>query len=127
MARTDVNREGKLAGGQGSRRLRSFVYRHRKATGLGAILGVGLVVFVLVWFQPQKAFLNTTVNETLPLGEPSASTGPSGSATGPGSVQAILARGRFRSLEHHTGGRALLVRLANGALILRFENLDTLN
>lgn len=127
MAKTDVNREGKLAAGHGSRRLRSFVHRHRKATGIGAILGVGFVVFVLVWFQPQKAFFNTTVNETLPVGRPSDSTGPIGSAPAPESARSILASGQFRSLEHRTAGRALLVRLADSTLILRLESLDTLN
>jgi len=94
---------------------------------LGAVLGVAFVLFVLVWFQPQQAFLNRTVNETLPVGQPSASTGPSGSQAPPDSVEATLASGRFRSLEHHTAGRALLVRLADGTVILRFESLDTLN
>lgn len=118
-------RSGERAGMQ--RRLRSFVGRHRKATVTAAILIVGLVVFVLVWFQPQQALLNRTVNETLPVGKPSASIGPGGPATGLGSAQAILAGGRFRSLEHHTAGRALLVKLSDGRVFLRFEHLDTLN
>jgi len=127
VARTDVNRGGKIVAGHGSGRLRSFIHRHRKASVLGAVLGVAFVLFVLVWFQPQQAFLNRTVNETLPVGQPSASTGPSGSQAPPDSVEATLASGRFRSLEHHTAGRALLVRLADGTVILRFESLDTLN
>jgi hypothetical protein len=31
-----------------------------------AFIGVGLIAFVLVWFQPQKLFLNKTVNEPVP-------------------------------------------------------------
>ena len=31
-----------------------------------AFTGVGLIIFVLLWFQPQKLFLNKTVNEPVP-------------------------------------------------------------
>jgi hypothetical protein len=89
---------------------------------------MGLMIFVLVWFQPQQALLNTTVDETLPGGVPASSPTP-GAATSPtGSGQSsVLASGRFRSLEHETTGRALLVKLADGRVVLRFEDLDTLN
>ncbi|HEV8420604.1 MAG TPA: DM13 domain-containing protein, partial [Actinomycetota bacterium] len=127
VARSDVKdqTDGRVAR---QRSLRTFAGRHRKATITAAILLVGLVVFVLVWFQPQQAFLNTTVEETLPSAGPAASPSPGGSTSSPGSGQSsVLASGRFRSLEHDTSGRALLVRLADGRVLLRFEDLDTLN
>jgi hypothetical protein len=75
-----------------------------------APIGAGLVIFVLLWFQPQKLFLNKTVNdpvpgviETAPAGEanrnPTADQSPS-----PG-LQ-VVRSGSFRSLEHPTTGKA---------------------
>jgi hypothetical protein len=107
---------------------RSLLKRHRRATIIGAVLLVGLVVFVLVWFQPQQAFLNTTVQEALPSARAAAPPSPGGPTASPRSAEStVLAGGRFRSLEHETTGRAQLVRLADGRVLLRFEDLDTLN
>lgn len=113
---------------------RSLLRRHRRAVILGALLALGLVAFVLVWFQPQQAFLNTTVEEALPGARASApgmdesTPGPGEPTPSPGSGErSVLADGPFRSLEHETSGRALLVRLADGRVFLRFEDLDTLN
>jgi hypothetical protein len=39
----------------------------------------------------------------------------------------VLASGGFRSLEHHSTGVARLLRVADGSLFLRFEDLDTSN
>lgn len=108
--------------------MRPFLRRHLWLVIVAAGTAVVLVVFVLVWFQPQKAFLNTTVNESLPgRGQASSNAaGDSGAATDMGQ-SSVLARGQFRSLEHHTTGGALLVRLPNGGVLLRLERLDTLN
>jgi hypothetical protein len=98
-----------------------------------------LVVFVLLWFEPQKLFLNQTVNEAIPSAAPPVSGGTqpgsettgtgSGSGTGtpPVAQPLTLASGAFRSLEHETTGKALLIELPDGSHILRFENLDTSN
>jgi hypothetical protein len=93
-----------------------------------AILAVGFIVFVTVWFQPQQALLNTTVQETLPPAGSPPSPSVRGSAPTPGTGQSsVLASGTFRSLEHDTTGQAMLVMLADGRVFLRFEDLDTLN
>jgi hypothetical protein len=108
--------------------MRSFLRRHLRVVILAISAAVALLVFVLVWFQPQKALLNTTVNESLP-GRPPASSdagGDAGVATDTGE-STVLSRGQFRSLEHHTTGEALLVRLPNGEVFLRLDRLDTLN
>ena len=40
--------------------------KHPFISAAAALIGVGLVIFVLLWFQPQKLFLNKTVNEPVP-------------------------------------------------------------
>lgn len=118
-ARTGKDREGGL---------RPFIRRHLKATIATTVVAIGFVVFVLVWFQPQQAFLDTTVQETLPPAASPAAPGAGGSTPSPAAGQrSVLAGGEFRSLEHETTGRAVLVKLADGRVLLRFENLDTLN
>jgi hypothetical protein len=91
------------------RRLHAFIDGHRRPVLVAGVLASGFVVFVLLWFQPQKIFLNTSVNE------PPAAQGRS------------IATGQFRSLEHGTTGRAAIVELPDGSHLLRFEGLDTLN
>jgi hypothetical protein len=105
------------------------------------IVGAGFVVFVLVWFQPQKLFLNNTVNEpvpgvvqTNPAEEGTATTGPTAAApgdtvTGRASAPAldVVVSGSFRSLEHATTGRAVVLGRSDGTAILRLENLRTSN
>ena len=100
-------------------RVRAFIARHRVLVICGTTLLAGLIAFVLVWFQPQKLFIEKTVNEEVPMAtvQPSAST----------AAMTEIASGVFRSLEHRTTGRARLLRLADGSLILRLESLDTSN
>jgi len=115
-------------------RIRSFIARHRVAVAMAGAISLGLIVFVLVWFQPQKLFLDQRVNESLPSA-PADSTETSGpaspSATAPpeaGPQELVtLASGGFRSLEHHTTGLALVVERADGTRYLRFEDLETSN
>ena len=83
-----------------------------------AMLGMGLVIFVGVWFQPQKIFLENTVNEAAP---------PSAPGTASPAANEEVASGRFKSLEHRTTGSAHVLRLPNGSHVLRIENLDTSN
>jgi len=95
-----------------------------------AVIGAGLVLFVLVWFQPQKLFLNKTVNEPGP-GITGTATGREahGSAAGRSSPPGpeVLRSGSFRSLEHATTGKAIVLRRPGGSLILRLERLSTSN
>lgn len=120
--------------------MRSFIRRHPVLSSGVALAVVGLAVFVLVWFQPQKLFLDQTVNEALPgvvaspsLDSSSPSPVPSPRLGAPSSSQTsapkltVLATGAFRSLEHHTTGRAIVLARADGTAFLRFENLNTSN
>ena len=96
-----------------------FIARHRLLVGTVGTVAVGLAVFVLLWFQPQKLFIEKTVNETEPMATVTATASPHATVE--------IAHGSFRSLEHRTTGRARLLRLADGSVVLRFEGLDTSN
>ncbi|MGC9497534.1 DM13 domain-containing protein [Streptomyces sp. WG7] len=97
---------------------------------LTVVAGVGLF-----YFQPWKAFTDTTVDEALPGVSASAPSGepavkhtagmnggePPARDTGP----VDLAEGRFVSHEHDTSGTARTVRLADGSQVLRIEDLKS--
>ena len=101
-------------------RITSAVSEHRRAATVVVVAGLALLIFVLVWFQPQKLFIEETVNESLP------SVAPTETGTLARDPK-TLRSGSFRSLEHRTTGTASLVRLADGSVVLRFEDLDTSN
>ena len=143
--------------------IRSSIRRRPRVWTAAAVAVVGLAMFVVLWFEPQKLFLDQKVNEALPTAgpggtsapvteapatstateEPSAdpSTDPSpahsqkSSRPPPPATTAppaptgpvLLGSGEFRSLEHHSSGVAKLLRLADGSVYLRFEDLDTSN
>jgi hypothetical protein len=72
-----------------------------------AILAL-LVVAGVAWFQPYKLWINHTVNE------------PDVAADA-----VLIASGTFVSHEHATSGEVRLVRLTDGRLVLRLDQLDT--
>ena len=95
---------------------------------------VVIAAAVLFWFQPQKLYIDDSVNETIPTaGRSAASTPPRGGdvsvapsvAESPDPVE--LARGEFVSLDHATTGVARVLELADGSRVLRIEDLDTDN
>jgi hypothetical protein len=94
-------------------------------------LGVALIAFVLVWFQPQKLFLNKTVSEPVPgVAQTAPAPETSRGATADGSPAPrlqVLRSGSFRSLEHATTGTAMVLHRPGGRLILRLERLATSN
>ena len=120
-------------GGRPRRRwpLGRLARRHPVISAAAAFIGVGLVIFGLVWFQPQKLFLNKTVNEPLPgiIATTPAGEANSGAAEGRSSPSGppVLRSGSFRSLEHATTGKAMVLRRPGGSLILRLERLSTSN
>ncbi len=132
-------------------RLRSLVRRHRVvAAGTVLIVAAG-ISFGLYWFAPWNLFVDKHVNEALPTvaaspvatQTPTPATPPTTRPSRPVSATpsvrpshtpspqsttpVVLARGDFRSLEHSTSGRALVLELADGSHYLRFEDLDTSN
>ena len=83
----------------------------RLVIAAGAI-AVALVVFVLVWFQPQKLLFDDTVDDPPPA------------ASSPVSVlsdTAVVSRG------HPASGTARLLRLVDGSRVLRLAGLHVEN
>ena len=124
-----------------ARRAFGWVRRHPLISGTAAIVGVGLAVFVVVWFEPHKLFIDDRVDEglpaaaaaeaeaggTAPMDEASSEpAGDAGEAPASGEPE-TLARGRFRPLEHDVLGEARILRLPDGSLFLRFDDLDVSN
>lgn len=116
---------------------RAFFSTHRRATLAAAVLMSAVAVFVLVWFQPHKLFIDQRLDEPLPEaagaadssegGDGASSLGEPASASDERAGPRTLRSGSFRSLEHETSGRASIVRLEDGRTFLRFENLSTSN
>ncbi|WP_089404409.1 DM13 domain-containing protein [Geodermatophilus saharensis] len=102
--------------------------RRRTWVWLGAaVAAVVLGVVTLVWFQPQRLFYDSRVDEALPSAAAGAadSTGRIGSALPTDPVD--LATGTFVSLEHETIGTARVVRLPDGSTVVRLEGFETTN
>jgi hypothetical protein len=104
--------------------------RHPVINAAAALVGLGVIIFVLVWFQPQKLFLNKTVSEPVPGVIATALAGETHRDTAGGSpppALQVVRSGRFRSLEHPTTGKAIVLHRPAGTLILRLEHLSTSN
>lgn len=113
--------------------MRAFVRRHVAAVSVLAVLAVAGAVFVAVWFQPQKLFLDKTVHDALPAGAEDVTPAPSGSAPpavspSPTTPRAtVLARSMLGDRAHQASGTVRVLRLADGARVLRLEGLDVEN
>ncbi|MBI4259025.1 MAG: DM13 domain-containing protein [Actinobacteria bacterium] len=127
-------------------KLPAIVRRHPRLAATAVVVGIGLFVFGIVWFEPHKLFIDDTVNEALPTPsaepmatseptptqEPTATEAPTATEepTGEPAEQAgpvTLRRGEFHPLEHGVEGSARIIRLADGSLFLRFEGFETSN
>jgi hypothetical protein len=105
-------------------RISTAVRRHWIASACTAVTGIGVVLFVLLYFAPQALFINNRIDEPLPR---QARTGAP-AASAPQATEPIqLLTGAFRSLEHQTTGTAVLLRLPDGSTLLRLENFSTSN
>jgi hypothetical protein len=124
--------------------------RRRRLILVGAIAGAAALAVVLVWFQPQKLFIDDEVDEAFPeVVEASPATVPTsesevgareGGAEVEGETEAaaapassvpdgpvLLLEGEFTSLDHPTSGRAFVAELPDGSRVLRLEDLVTDN
>ena len=111
------------------RRLLRLIRRHWLITGAVCAVIVGLGLFTLVWFQPQKLIINKTVNEGLPGAVSSAapSSAPiTAQAEQPGAL-VLLSQSALFSRGHGTSGTASIYRLPDGHRVLRLEHLRTSN
>lgn len=96
-----------------------FVSRHRLPIGVVVLASLGLLVFVLVWFQPQKLVIQKKVDEAAP-----AAVAPPVASAAPAEAKALA--GSFQTFEHSTTGRAVVLD-TGGRRVLRFENFRTSN
>ncbi|MDT0345134.1 DM13 domain-containing protein [Streptomyces litchfieldiae] len=113
--------------------------RARRVAGRPVVLAAALIVlagtgFGLYWFEPWTLWVDETVHEELPVAAtspaPERTDGTTASPSAPPSPAATpttVARGEFISHEHGTSGTARVLRLADGSLVLRLEELDTSN
>jgi hypothetical protein len=109
--------------------------RRRRWPWITAAAAVGVVVFVLLWFQPQTLLIDVSVDEAIPTAttdttvppQPSDGAAPAPPATAVPTDPVELARGEFVSLDHGTSGTARVLELAGGSRIVRLEGVDTSN
>lgn len=107
--------------------MKTFIKEHRRLVlGVGLAIALGLV-FVLVWFQPQKLFIEQNVDEALPHVAASPESSEVEADRAETRDPRVLAQGTFQSLEHQTTGEARIIELEDGSLFLRFEDLETSN
>jgi hypothetical protein len=85
--------------------------RHRRFLAAAAVTAAGVAIFVLVYFEPQKLFIDDRVAEALPAA----------------TTARTLSSGSFRSYEHATTGRARVIATAGGRRYVRFEEFETSN
>jgi hypothetical protein len=96
-------------------------------------VAVAAIGFVLLWFQPQKLFIDERVEDTIPTlptttvdpAGPPGTTGSTPTTAPPGPVE--VHRGDFVSLDHGTTGVARVLELPDGRRIVRLEGLETDN
>jgi len=116
--------------------VRMFLGRHKALAASAAVLLLALFVSGAALFQPWRLFTSSTVDEALPgtgqtpspggtLAVQQPTPGDPGSAVrSPVPVlPRVIAEGAFVSQEHSTSGMASLVKLPDGRLVLRLENL----
>lgn len=109
--------------------------RRRRWLLLGVVAAALLAVVLLV-FEPQTLFIDTRVDDAFPTvasattaadDATDADAGPVEPATSAPAEPVALATGAFTSRDHPTSGTATVYELADGARVLRFEDLVTDN
>ena len=101
-----------------------LVLRHRRLLAMFGLVAAGLVAFVLLYFEPQKLFIDDEVHEALPAAAPGAKAA---TAVDSSPTLRVLSTGRFRSYEHATSGRARVLQLPDGRRYVRFDRFHTSN
>ena len=104
----------------------------RRLLYVGLPLGVVAGAVVLVWFQPQKLFIDERVDDTIPVAPRTEESDDTTATTGSLPTEqpdepAVAASGEFVSLDHPTTGAVRVLELSDGSRIVRLEGLDTDN
>jgi hypothetical protein len=106
--------------------------------GAAAVVVVGVAVFVLVWFEPHKLFIDDRVDQAVPTAGPTTTPADpeqldAAQPSAPGVTTTVptwpvdLATGSFVSRDHPTSGTVRLLELADGRRFVRFEGFETDN
>jgi Electron transfer DM13 len=98
--------------------------RWRVLVGAAVVAGI-VLAFGVVYFQPQKLFINQRVDEANPAATTAA--GQARQASPVARPETVLSTSNLQSLEHQSSGTVVLIELAGGGRILRLENLATSN
>ena len=105
--------------------MRSAISGHPRIAAGAVALVIAAAVFVLVFFQPQKLFIQDKVNEAAPSA-PAVPRAPGSPAKPAQSRTRTLSSGGFASFEHATRGQAKIID-SSGKRYLRFEGFSTSN
>jgi hypothetical protein len=111
-------------------RTRTLLTRRRVV--IAALLAVIVALVGVVWFQPQKLFIDETVNEAAPGMTDAMPDAMSDSIDDEmpapdDAMEAMPLEGTFSSLAHDTRGNAIVQELADGSRVLRLEDFETSN
>ena len=84
------------------------------------IIAIVVILALVGWylFRPERIFIDSKVNETLPEVSDTEDT-----TSGP----KILSKGTFHGVAHDAKGNAEIIELANGSKILRFTDFEVSN
>jgi hypothetical protein len=92
------------------------------------VIGAGVIFFLIAaplgWYLASPLFINTTVQEELPV---AAGASPQAGGTGGSTAPGALRSGQFHDVAHEGTGTAAVVRLADGKYVLRLEEFSVLN
>lgn len=95
---------------------------------ISGIVAVVVAAVGLVWFQPQKLFIDETVNEAAPIVSAAMSDSTSETMPAPDDVmKEMFLEGTFSSLAHDTSGKAIVKELPDGSRVLRLQDFETSN
>ncbi len=127
-----------------------WMRRNRNLTLAGVFVGLALIVFVFVWFEPHKAFIDERVDETIPVAAPASTTStapsttvaeteaaptttqpsddvPTTTSVPPVEYPIVISEDTLVDVAHGGSGTVLVLELEDGSRVLRFEDLDVLN
>ena len=91
----------------------SFLRRHLRVVIAAGVLVTAAVVFVLLYFEPQKLVFDDRVEDPPPAAA--------------GTPATVLSQGRIISRGHPGSGTARVLRLQDGTRVLRLDQLDVEN
>lgn len=95
---------------------------------VGVLALVALVIVVLVWFEPQKLFIDEKVDEAAPDAvETQAESGGNDRVRHGKDQPPVTLGGDFRGLDHETSGRATLSKASDDRYYVRLEDFRTEN